>query len=64
MGEETMNGQTADSKIYDMLAEIHKQLTLIQGHLATLATVARNEHPNAFAKPAPHRGPSGPSNRS
>jgi len=37
-----------DRKIVDLLAEIHKQLTMIATHLEALARVARDEHANLF----------------
>jgi len=36
-----------DSRLYDMLAEIHKQLVMISMHLATLAKVAHDQHPSS-----------------
>ena len=47
-----------DRAMVDLLAEIHKQLTLIAGHLEALARVARNEHANLFRdQPAPPEKP-------
>ena len=39
------------SRLYDMLAEIHKQLVMISMHLATLAKVAHDQHPEFFTQP-------------
>jgi hypothetical protein len=39
-------------QLYNILAEIHKQLVFIAGSLNDLARVARAERPEAFKKPA------------
>lgn len=44
-----------DSKLYEMLAQIHKELTMIATHLATLAKVARDQHPESFTQSNPAR---------
>jgi len=37
-----------DQKLYEMMAQIHKELTRIAHHLKTLATAAQYAHPEAF----------------
>jgi hypothetical protein len=44
-----------DPKVYEILTQIHKQLTMIATHLATLAQVARAQHPEAFTQLDPAR---------
>jgi hypothetical protein len=39
-----------DTKIYEVLCQIHKVLVHMEGSLDTLARAARAEHPEAFKR--------------